>query len=128
MLAIFWVCAALIFIVLASWLLLARCAKQIGRRISQPLITMMKVAGLSGLVFLLASVTSYVACMVNPEILPFIMPYSPILFAISFIVFIHKLESKRSDKYQAVVALWLAASVTAALIIGQSILGAVDVL
>ena len=106
---IFWACATLVFVVLAGWLILALLAKQNDRRISRPLVTMLKVAGLSGVVFLLASVPSYVARVVNPEILPFIMPYSAVLFAVSFIVFIQKLESKRSGWYQMAVSLGLAA-------------------
>ncbi len=122
---IFWACATLVFVVLAGWLILALLAKQNDRRISRPLVTMLKVAGLSGVVFLLASVPSYVARVVNPEILPFIMPYSAVLFAVSFIVFIQKLESKRSGWYQAAVSLWLAALISAALIVAQLILRSV---
>lgn len=119
---IFWAGATLIYLVLAGWLLLVLGAKQTDRRIAQPLLTMLKVAGLSGVVFLLASVPSYVARMINPEILPFIMPYSAVLFAVSFIVFIQKLESKRSGWYQMAVSLWLAAMLSAALIIAQWLL------
>ena len=122
---IFWACATLVFVVLAGWLILALLAKQNDRRISRPLVTMLKVAGLSGVVFLLASVPSYVARVVNPEILPFIMPYSAVLFVVSFIVFIQKLESKRSGWYQAAVSLWLAALISAALIVTQLILRSV---
>ncbi len=122
---IFWACATLVFVVLAGWLILALLAKQNDRRISRPLVTMLKVAGLSGVVFLLASVPSYVARVVNPEILPFIMPYSAVLFVVSFIVFIQKLESKRSGWYQAAVSLWLAALISAALIVAQLILRSV---
>lgn len=119
---IFWACAALIYLVLVGWLLLVVGAKQTDRRIVQPLLTMLKVAGLSGVVFLLASVPSYVARMINPQILPFIMPYSAALFAVSFIVFIQKLESKRSGWYQMAVSLWLAAMLSAALIVAQWLL------
>lgn len=122
---IFWACATLVFVVLAGWLILALLAKQNDRRISRPLVTMLKVAGLSGVVFLLASVPSYVARVVNPEILPFIMPYSAVLFVVSFIVFIQKLESKRSGWYQAAVSLWSAALISAALIVAQLILRSV---
>lgn len=122
---IFWACATLVFIVLAGWLILVLLAKRNDRRISRPLVTMLKVAGLSGVVFLLASVPSYVARVVNPEILPFIMPYSAVLFAVSFIVFIQKLESKRSGWYQAAVSLWLAALISATLIVAQLILRSV---
>lgn len=118
---IFWACATLVFVVLAGWLILALLAKQNDRRISRPLVTMLKVAGLSGVVFLLASVPSYVARVVNPEILPFIMPYSAVLFAVSFIVFIQKLESKRSGWYQMAIALGLAA-VLVGIFIGASTL------
>ncbi len=118
---IFWACATLVFVVLAGWLILALLAKQNDRRISRPLVTMLKVAGLSGVVFLLASVPSYVARVVNPEILPFIMPYSAVLFAVSFIVFIQKLESKRSGWYQMAVSLGLAA-ILAGFFIGASTL------
>ena len=124
---IFWACATLVFVVLAGWLILALLAKQNDRRISRPLVTvvMLKVAGLSGVVFLLASVPSYVARVVNPEILPFIMPYSAVLFAVSFIVFIQKLESKRSGWYQMAVSLGLAAILAGVFIGASTLLNAV---
>lgn len=122
---IFWACATLVFVVLAGWLILALLAKQNDRRISRPLVTMLKVAGLSGVVFLLASVPSYVARVVNPEILPFIMPYSAVLFAVSFIVFIQKLESKRSGWYQMAVSLGLAALLAGFFIGASTLLSAV---
>lgn len=122
---IFWACATLVFIVLAGWLILVLLAKQNDRRISRPLVTMLKVAGLSGVVFLLASVPSYVARVVNPEILPFIMPYSAVLFAVSFIVFIQKLESKRSGWYQMAVSLGLAALLAGVFIGASTLLNAV---
>lgn len=122
---IFWACATLVFIVLAGWLILVLLAKQNDRRISRPLVTMLKVAGLSGVVFLLASVPSYVARVVNPEILPFIMPYSAVLFAVSFIVFIQKLESKRSGWYQMAVSLGLAAILAGVFIGAITLLSAV---
>ncbi|MBP7997482.1 MAG: hypothetical protein KAY89_05175 [Thiopseudomonas sp.] len=122
---IFWACATLVFVVLAGWLILALLAKQNDRRISRPLVTMLKVAGLSGVVFLLASVPSYVARVVNPEILPFIMPYSAVLFAVSFIVFIQKLESKRSGWYQMAVSLGLAALLAGVFIGASTLLSAV---
>lgn len=122
---IFWACATLVFIVLAGWLILALLAKQNDRRISRPLVTMLKVAGLSGVVFLLASVPSYVARVVNPEILPFIMPYSAVLFAVSFIVFIQKLESRRSGWYQMAVSLGLAAILAGVFIGASTLLNAV---
>lgn len=122
---IFLACATLVFVVLAGWLILALLAKQNDRRISRPLVTMLKVAGLSGVVFLLASVPSYVARVVNPEILPFIMPYSAVLFAVSFIVFIQKLESKRSGWYQMAVSLGLAAILAGVFIGAITLLSAV---
>ena len=122
---IFWACATLVFVVLAGWLILALLAKQNDRRISRPLVTMLKVAGLSGVGFLLASVPSYVARVVNPEILPFIMPYSAVLFAVSFIVFIQKLESKRSGWYQMAVSLGLAALLAGVFIGASTLLSAV---
>ena len=122
---IFWACATLVFVVLAGWLILALLAKQNDRRISRPLVTMLKVAGLSGVVFLLASVPSYVARVVNPEILPFIMPYRAVLFAVSFIVFIQKLESKRSGWYQMAVSLGLAAILAGVFIGAITLLSAV---
>ena len=122
---IFWACATLVFVVLVGWLILALLAKQNDRRISRPLVTMLKVAGLSGVVFLLASVPSYVARVVNPEILPFIMPYSAVLFAVSFIVFIQKLESKRSGWYQMAVSLGLAALLAGVFIGASTLLSAV---
>lgn len=101
-----------------GWLL-KRSANKNDARLSQPFITMLQVVIISGVVFSLASVPSYVARIVNSDVLPFIMPYTPVLFVISFVVFLTKLESTRSGKYQAGVALWLAASVTAALMIAQ---------
>lgn len=119
---IFWAYTTLVYIVLAGWLLLAVFAKQENRRIARPLITMLQVAAVSGVVFLLASVPSYVARVVNPEILPFIMPYGVVLFAVSFIVFIQKLESKRSGWYQMAVSLSLAGMLSAALIMASLLL------
>ncbi len=116
---IFWACATLLYIVLTGWLLLACVAKYKDRRIAQPLLTMLQVAGVSGVVFLLASVPSYVARMVNPDILPFIMPYSAVLFAVSFIVLILKLESKRSGWYQMAVSVLLGAGLTALFMLAQ---------
>lgn len=119
---IFWLCAALLYIVLSGWLLLTCAAKHKDRRIAQPLLTMLQVAGVSGVVFLLASVPSYVARTVNPDILPFIMPYSAVLFAVSFIVLIQKLESKRSGWYQMAVSVLLGGVLTALFILAQFIL------
>jgi len=114
-----WSAATLVYIVAMGGLLLTLFAKKPDMRINKPLLTMTKIAGLSGVVFLLASVPSYVARVVNPEILPFIMPYTAVLFAVSFIVFIQKLESKRSGWHQAAVSLWLAALICTALIVAQ---------
>ena len=100
-------------------LLLKRAANKDDARITQPFISMAQVAFISGIVFALASVPSYVARIVNPNVLPFIMPYAPILFAISFVVFIKKLDSKRSGRYQAGVALWLAALITSSILVAQ---------
>lgn len=122
--SLLWAAATLVYLVLVGGLLLKRGANKQDARISRPFITMGQVSFISAIVFSLASVPSYVARIVNPDILPFIMPYTPILFAISFIVFIKKLESNRSGRYQAGVALWLAASVTAALMVSQIILRA----
>lgn len=119
---LFWSVATLIYIVAMGYLLLTLFAKRPDMRIAKPLLTMTTIAGVSGIVFLLASVPSYVARMVNPEILPFIMPYTAALFAVSFIVFILKLESKRSGWFQAGVSLWLAALICAALIVAQIVL------
>lgn len=121
---VFWACAALIYLVLVGWLLLVFAAKQADRRIARPLLTILKVLGVSAVVFLLASVPSYVARVVNPQILPFMMPYSAVLFVVSFIVFIQQLESKRSGWYQMAVSLWLAAMLCAALIVAQWLLRA----
>lgn len=123
--SIFWVGATLIFLVLVGGLLLKRAAGKQDARLSRPFISMLQVVGISGMVFAMASVPSYVARIVNPEILPFIMPYTPILFAVSFIVFLLKLESKRSGRYQAAVALWLAALITAVFMLVQIVLRAV---
>jgi len=122
---VLWAFAALLYIIFAGWLLLALLAKQTDRRIAQPLLTMVKIAGLSGIVFMLASVPSYVAQVVNPEILPFIMPYAAVLFAVSFIVLIQKLESKRSGWYQMTIALGLAALLCIAFMLANILLRSV---
>ena len=114
-----WSGVTLVYVAVIGGLLLTLFAKKPGMHISRPFLAMTQVAGLSGIVFLLASVPSYVARMVNPDILPFIMPYSAVLFAVSFIVIIQKLESKRSGWNQAAVSLWLAALVCAAFIVAQ---------
>ncbi|HKM36835.1 MAG TPA: hypothetical protein VJY83_04250 [Thiopseudomonas sp.] len=114
-----WAGAALVYIVIAGGVLLKRSAQQQDARITKPFITMLQVAGISSIVFAMASVPSTVARIVNPEILPFIMPYTPILFAVCFVVFINKLESKRSGWHQAAVSLWLAALICAAFIVAQ---------
>ncbi|NLD01452.1 MAG: hypothetical protein GX673_11845 [Gammaproteobacteria bacterium] len=111
--------ATVLYLVGVGGWLLKRSANKNDARLSQPFITMLQVALISGVVFSLASVPSYVARIVNSDVLPFIMPYTPVLFVVSFVVFLNKLESSRSGKYQAGVALWLAASVTAALMIAQ---------
>lgn len=120
-----WSAATLLYITAMGWLLLTLFAKKPDLRIAKPLLAMTTVAGVSGVVFLLASVPSYVARVVNPDILPFIMPYTAVLFAVSFIVFIQKLESKRSGWHQAAVSLWLAAMISAALIVAQLVLRSV---
>lgn len=119
--SLLWSCATLVYIFLAGGLLLTLFATKPDMRIARPWLSMLQVTGISGIVFLLASVPSYVARVVNPEILPFIMPYLVPLFAVSFIVFILKLESKRSGWHQAAVSLWLAALISAAFIIAQLI-------
>ena len=73
-----------------GWLL-KRSANKNDARLSQPFITMLQVAIISGVVFSLASVPSYVARIVNSDVLPFIMPYTPVLFVVSFVVFLTKL-------------------------------------
>lgn len=114
--------AAFAFVVAVGWLVLQTFATAEDKRIQRPVLTMLKVAVLSGIVFVLASVPSFVARVINPEILPFTMPYSIVLCAAGFIVFIQKLESKRSGWFQAAVALWLAAMISAALIVAQLVL------
>lgn|SRR5690554_5398828 len=114
--------AALIYVFAVGRLILKVFAQSANKVINKPTLTMLQAAILSGIVFVLASVPSFVARVVNPEILPFTMPYSIVLFAACFIVFIQKLESKRSGWYQAAVALWLAAMVSAALIVAQLLL------
>lgn len=123
--SLLWSCATLVYIFLTGALLLTLFANKPDRRIARPWLSMLQVTGISGIVFLLASVPSYVARVVNPDILPFIMPYTPILFVVSFIVFLLKLESKRSGRYQAAVALWLAALITAVFMLVQIVLRAV---
>ena len=114
--------AALVYVFAAGRLILRLFAQSNDKAIRKPTLTMLQATILSGIVFVLASVPSFVAQVVNPEILPFTMPYSIVLFAACFIVFNQKLESKRSGWYQAAVALWLAAMVSAALIVAQLLL------
>lgn len=123
--AILMALAAFAYVVAVGGLVLNMFAKSADKTIQQPLVTMLKAALLSGIVFVLASVPSFVARVINPEILPFTMPYSIVLFAACFIVFIQKLESKRSGWFQAAIALWLAAMISAALIVAQWLLRAV---
>ncbi|HHX36222.1 MAG TPA: hypothetical protein GX719_13240 [Gammaproteobacteria bacterium] len=112
----------LIYIIAVGWLLLTLFAKKPDMRVPRPLLTMFQVAMISSVVFMLASVPSIVARIVNPEILPFIMPYTAILLAVSFIAFILKLDSKRGGREQAAVALFFAASISVALLVAQLIL------
>ncbi len=109
----------LIYIVAVGWLLLTLFAKKENMRIARPLLTMLQIAGISGVVFMMASVPSYVASMLNPDILPFIMPYAGVLLAVSFVAFIIKLESKQGGWAQARVALSFAATISAALLLAR---------
>lgn len=109
----------LAYVVLSGWLVLKLFAQQPDRYIAKPFISMLQVALISGVVFMLASVPSIVARVVNIEVLPFIMPYAAVLFAVSFVSFILKLESKRGGGYQAAVAASLAAVIAVALIVVQ---------
>ena len=115
----------LIYIVAVGWLLLTLFSKKEDMRIASPLLTMLQIAGISGVVFMMASVPSYVASMLNPDILPFIMPYAGVLLAVSFVVFIIKLESKQGGWAQARVALSFAATISAALLLARFLLPAV---
>lgn len=115
----------LIYIVAVGWLLLTLFAKKEGRRIARPLLTMLQVAAISSVVFMMASVPSYVASVVNPDVLPFIMPYAGVLLAVSFVAFIIKLESKQGGWAQAGVALSFAAAISAALLLARFVLPAV---
>lgn len=108
-----------VYLMVVGGLLLKRSLHKFEARIPRPFITMLQIAIASGVVFALASVPSYVARIVSSEVLPFIMPYTPILFAVSFIACIQKLESSRGGRYQAAVALWLAALISAAFIAAQ---------
>lgn len=111
--------ATLAYVVVSGWLVLKVFAQQPDRRIAKPLVSMVQVALISSVVFMLASVPSIVARVVNTEVLPFIMPYAAVLFAVSFVSFMLKLESKRSGGYQAAVAASLAALIAVALIVVQ---------
>lgn len=115
----------LTFVVAVGWLLLTVFANKPGMRIARPLLTMLQVAGVSSIVFMLASVPSYVARVVNPDILPFIMPYAAVLLAVSFIAFILKLESKAGGLAQAAVALGYAVALSAALTLVRFVLPSV---
>lgn len=115
----------LIYIVAVGWLLLTLFAKKEDMRVARPLLTMLQIAGISGVVFMMASVPSYVASMLNPDILPFIMPYAGVLLAVSFVAFIIKLESKQGGWAQARVALSFAATISAALLLARFLLPAV---
>lgn len=112
----------LIYIVAVGWLLLTLFSKKEDMRIASPLLTMLQIAGISGVVFMMASVPSYVASMLNPDILPFIMPYAGVLLAVSFVAFIIKLESKQGGWAQARVALSFAATISAALLLARFLL------
>ncbi len=115
----------LAYVVAVGGLILTVFAKQEGRRIAQPFVTMLQVTAVSSVVYVLASVPSIVARVVNPEILPFIMPFSAVLFAVCFVGFMLKLESKASGWKQAGVAVVLAALISVALIVGQLVLDSV---
>ena len=115
----------LIYIVAVGWLLLTLFSKKEDMRVARPLLTMLQIAGISGVVFMMASVPSYVASMLNPDILPFIMPYAGVLLAVSFVAFIIKLESKQGGWAQARVALSFAATISAALLLARFLLPAV---
>ena len=115
----------LIYIVAVGWLLLTLFSKKEDMHIARPLLTMLQIAGISGVVFMMASVPSYVASMLNPDILPFIMPYAGVLLAVSFVAFIIKLESKQGGWAQARVALSFAATISAALLLARFLLPAV---
>ena len=115
----------LIYIVAVGWLLLTLFSKKEDMRVASPLLTMLQIAGISGVVFMMASVPSYVASMLNPDILPFIMPYAGVLLAVSFVAFIIKLESKQGGWAQARVALSFAATISAALLLARFLLPAV---
>ncbi len=53
------------------------------------------------------------------------MPYAAVLFAVSFIVLIQKLESKRSGWYQMAIALGLAALLCIAFMLANILLRSV---
>lgn len=108
-----------VYLVVVGGLLLKRSLHKFEARIPRPFITMLQIAIASGVVFVLASVPSYVGRIVSSEVLPFVMPYTPVLFVVSFIACIQKLESSRGGRYQAAVALWLAALISAAFIAAQ---------
>lgn len=112
----------LLFVIALGWLLLTLFAKKTDMRVPRPLLTMLQVAAISSVVFMLASVPSIVARIVNPEILPFIMPYTAVLLAVSFIAFILKLESTRSGRAQAAVAFFYAATISLGLLLVQFVL------
>lgn len=108
-----------VYLVVVGGLLLKRSLHKFEARIPRPFITMLQIAIASGVVFALASVPSYVGRIVSSEVLPFVMPYTPVLFVVSFVATIQKLQSSRGGRYQAAVALWLAALISAAFIAAQ---------
>src|SRR5699024_12280227 len=103
--------AALVYVFAAGRLILRLFAQSNDKAIRKPTLTMLQATILSGIVFVLASVPSFVAQVVNPEILPFTMPYSSVLFAACFIVVVKKVESKRSGWCVAAQVVWLVSSV-----------------
>ena len=111
--------ATLTYVVISGWLVLKVFAQQPDRRIAKPFMSMVQVALISSVVFMLASVPSIVARVVNTDVLPFIMPYGAVLFAVSFVSFILKLESKRGGGYQAAVAASLAGIIALTLVVVQ---------
>lgn len=114
-----------VYLVVVGGLLLKRSLHKFEASIPRPFITMLQIAIASGVVFALASVPSYVGRIVSSEVLPFVMPYTPVLFVVSFVATIQKLQSSRSGRYQASVALWLAALISAIFVVAQVIVRAV---
>ena len=117
----------LAFVVAVGWLLLTVFANKPGMRIARPLLTMLQVAGVSSIVFMLASVPSYVGREHEQNHVALSRPFAAVLLAVSFIAVILKLESKAGGLTQAAIALGYAVALSGALTLVRFVLPSVFV-